>query len=84
MPSPGELRYSRATLNWFERHPLRSQFMKKQIIFSLLLLIPCSGVIAQKQNESVKPKCTLVDAPRPWATARFIRSTAAVSQTLPP
>jgi hypothetical protein len=33
--------------------------MKKQIIFTLLLLIPCPGVIAQKQNESVKPKCTL-------------------------
>jgi len=59
MLSPGELRYSRATLSWFERHQFRSQFMKKQIIFALLLLIPCSGVIAQKQNESAKPKCTL-------------------------
>ena len=33
--------------------------MKKQIIFALLLLIPCSGVMAQKQNESAKPKCAL-------------------------
>jgi hypothetical protein len=59
MLSRGELRYSRATLSWFERHQRRSQFMKKQIIVALLLLIPCAGVMAQKQNESAKPKCTL-------------------------
>ncbi|HEX3145034.1 MAG TPA: hypothetical protein VHQ64_13770 [Pyrinomonadaceae bacterium] len=33
--------------------------MKKRIIFALLLLIPCSGVMAQKQDESAKPKCAL-------------------------
>ena len=49
-----------------------------------LRFLRVSALTSWAQNDAAAPKWTRVDAPRPWATAKFSRRNAAVSHTLPP